>query len=151
LPGLESLARQLCLTDYVSFTGWVNEQADVARYISSMDVCIAPEPSDPYNDRSTAAKMMEYMALGKPTVAFDLPEHRFTAQGSALFAQPNDELDFARQIAMLMDDPERRKQMGLVGRERVENELAWPHQAKHLLDAYISMTANRHLARSSHE
>lgn len=145
LPGLESLTQQLRLTDYVSFTGWVNKQADVARYISSMDVCVAPEPSDPYNDRSTAAKVMEYMALGKPTVAFNLPEHRFTAQGAALYAQPNDELDFARQIAVLMDDPERRRKMGLVGRERVESELAWSHQAKHLLGAYTSLAAGRHL------
>jgi glycosyltransferase involved in cell wall biosynthesis len=141
LHGLKSLAKQLCLTDHVLFTGWVDSQADVARYISSMDVCLAPEPSDPYNDRSTAAKMMEYMALGKPTVAFDLPEHRFTAQEAAFYARQNDELDFARQIALLMDEPERRERMGQVGWKRVESELAWPHQAKHLLDAYASMTS----------
>ena len=71
-------------------------------------------------------KMMEYMALGKPIVAFDLPEHRVTAQGAAVYARANDELDFARQIALLMDDPERRAQLGRQGRERIETELACP-------------------------
>jgi len=80
--------------------------------------------------------MMEYMALGKPIVAFDLPEHRFTAQAAALYACPNDELDFAEKLAQLMDDPELCQQMGQIGRERVERELAWPHQAMNLLKVY---------------
>ena len=139
LPSLKCLTQELCLTDYVSFTGWVKDQADVARYISSMDICVASEPSDPYNDRSTAAKVMEYMALGKPTVAFDLPEHRFTAQEAAVYARPNDESDFAEQIALLMDDPYRRIKMGQEGRDRIEKELGWHHQAEALLKAYATL------------
>jgi len=83
---------------------------------------------------------MECMALGKPIVAFDLPEHRVTAQDAAVYARPNDELDFAQQIASLMDDPERRKRMGEIGRERVETELAWLYQEKHLLEAYEALS-----------
>jgi glycosyltransferase involved in cell wall biosynthesis len=56
-----------------------------------------------------------------------------------LYARPNDELDLARKIAVLMDDPERRREMGQKGRERVETELAWVHQAKHLLEAYHAL------------
>jgi glycosyltransferase involved in cell wall biosynthesis len=139
LPSLKSLAQNLDLTEYVQFTGWVTEQSEVARYISSMDICIAPEPSDPYNDRSTAAKVMEYMALGKPTVAFDLPEHRFTAQEAALYARPNDELDLARKIASLMDAPEQREIMGTKGRERIAKELAWLRQGAMLIEAYDAL------------
>lgn len=138
-PRLKSLAQQLDISDYVVFTGWLDEQPEVARYISAMDICVAPEPSDPYNDRSTAIKIMQYMAHGKPTVAFDLPEHRFTAQDAAVYARPNDELDYARQIVLLMDDPNKRKKMGKRGRERVEAELAWSHQEKHLLRAYETL------------
>jgi glycosyltransferase involved in cell wall biosynthesis len=69
-------------------------------------------------------------------VAFDLAEHRFTAQKAALYARPNDELDFARRLAQLMDDPKQRQQMGQAGRERVERELAWSHQAPCLLEVY---------------
>ena len=87
-------------------------------------------------------KVMEYMVVGKPIVAFDIVETRYSAQDAALYARPNDELDFARQIAALMDDPERCRKMGQIGMERIESELAWPHQAKHLLDMYMSMTAD---------
>jgi glycosyltransferase involved in cell wall biosynthesis len=132
---LRQMAEPLGLAGHVLFAGWVAPQ-EVARYLSAADVCVAPEPSNPYNDRSTVVKMMEYMALGKPIVAFDLPEHRVTAQGAALYARPNDELDFARQIVTLMDDPQLRDAMGQAGRERVEKELAWPHQARLLVGAY---------------
>ena len=139
---LESMTEQLDLSGYVLFTGWV-EPTEIPRYLSAADICVAPEPSGPYNDRSTAIKVMEYMALGKPIVAFDLPEHRFSAQDAAVYARANDELDFARQIASLMDDPERRKQMGEKGRQRIERELAWEYQEKFLLKAYEALLSDR--------
>jgi len=138
--GLKSLTEQLGLADYVLFTGWV-EHTEIARYLSTVDICVTPEPSNSYNDRSTTYKMMEYMALGKPIVAFDLPEHRVTAQDAAAYARPNDELDFARQIASLMDDPERCRKMGQRGRERIETKLAWSYQEQHLLEAYKALSA----------
>jgi glycosyltransferase involved in cell wall biosynthesis len=136
---LKELATQLHVDEYVWFSGWVSH-ANLIRYIATADICMAPEPSNSYNDRSTANKIMEYMALGKPIVAFDLPEHRFTAQDAAVYAFPNDEMDFARQITALMDNPERRQRMGQRGRERVETELAWTYQEKHLLEAYSVLT-----------
>ena len=83
------------------------------------------------------------MALGKPTVAFYLPEHYFTARGAAIYARPNDDLDFARQIALLMDDPGRRSGIGEEGRERIENNLAWHHQSQALLKAYKTLLSQR--------
>lgn len=136
---LKSLAQRLGIADKMLFTGWVDQPAKVARYLSTMDICVAPESSDPYNDRSTAVKLMEYMALGKPIVAFDLPEHRFTAQDAAVYARPNDELDFAKQISLLMDDPARSEKMGQKGRVRIENDLAWQIQEKALLKLYESI------------
>jgi glycosyltransferase involved in cell wall biosynthesis len=132
---LKSLAEQFELSDQVLFTGWVNH-GEVARYLGASDICVAPEPSDPYNDRSTAIKMMEYMALGKPIVAFDLPEHRFTARGAAVYVKPNDEFGFARALAQLIDDPACRRTMGLLGRARIEDELAWQYSIPKLLKAY---------------
>ena len=97
---------------------------------------------------------MEYMAMEKPIVAFDLPEHRVTAQKGAVYARPNDELDFARKISTLMDDSERRHEMGPIGKRRIDTELAWPHQAKKLLDAYakldLSRLNGRHVNRPAH-
>src|SRR5262249_44705930 len=143
LPDLKALAKRLGLTEYVWFTGWVEPAGEVARYLNAMDICVAPEPSNVYNDRSTMIKIMEYMALAKPIVAFDLPEHRFTAQAAALYVRPNDELEFARALAQLMDDPVRRQTMGSFGRRRVETELAWCHSVPHLLAAYRTVLTER--------
>ena len=134
-PYLRSLAGQLGISEQVLFTGMV-DHSEVPRYLGAADICVAPEPSAPYNDRSTAVKVMEYMSLAKPIVAFDLTEHRFTAQGAAAYVKPNDELEFARRIAELMDDPARRKKMGLLGRQRMETELAWQHSIPKLLEVY---------------
>jgi glycosyltransferase involved in cell wall biosynthesis len=138
--GLKELTEDLGLSDHVHFTGWVTAPEQVARYLSSMDICVAPEPSDPYNNRSTAAKVMEYMTFGKPIVAFDLPEHRFTAQEAAVYARPNDVTDLARQIAFLIDRPDERNAHGEYGRQRLVNEFAWEHQAKHLFQIYRSLS-----------
>lgn len=140
LASLRDLARDLGIEDHVWFTGWISDD-DLVRYLCTADVCVDPDPSNPFNDRSTMVKMMEYMALGRPIVAFDLPEHRVTAQEAAVYARPNDELDLARQIAALMTDPPRREAMGRLGRQRVQEELAWPHQTRHLLAAYAALEA----------
>jgi glycosyltransferase involved in cell wall biosynthesis len=135
LPSLKLQAEQLGIIDFVMFTDFI-EPEDVFKYISTAEICVAPEPSNLLNDRLSVIKISEYMALGKPIVAFDLPEHRVTAQDAALFARPGDDLDFAQKIVTLLDDPEQCKRMGKAGRERIENELAWSYQKKHLLEAY---------------
>jgi glycosyltransferase involved in cell wall biosynthesis/peptidoglycan/xylan/chitin deacetylase (PgdA/CDA1 family) len=133
--GLKALVEQLELSAHTQFVGWV-QASELPAYIASVDICVAPEPSNSYNDRSTMIKIMEYMSEGKPIVAFDLPEHRYSAQNAALYVEPNDELKFAEAIAELMNDPGRRKQMGAFGQERVEGELAWSYSVQHLIDAY---------------
>jgi glycosyltransferase involved in cell wall biosynthesis len=137
-PALKELATELGLDEYVRFTGWISDE-ELVRILSTADIGVDPDPFTPFSDRSTMTKMMEYMALGKPVVAFDLTEHRFTAQDAALYARPNDEGEFARKIMLLMDDPQRREVMGEKGRNRIESELAWHHQVKHLLCAYESV------------
>jgi glycosyltransferase involved in cell wall biosynthesis len=135
---LKALAQQLCLEDYVWFTGQVHGD-ELARYLSATDICVDPDPSNAYNDRSTMIKMMEYMAFEKPIVAFDLPEHRVTAQQAAVYITPNDELAFATEVARLMDDASRRKILGLSGRRRIETKLAWRYSVLNLLDAYAKV------------
>jgi glycosyltransferase involved in cell wall biosynthesis len=109
------------------------------RYLATADICIDPDPANPYNDRSTMIKMMEYMAAGKPIVAFDLLESRRSADTAAVYVPNNDELEFARQIAALIDDPPRREAMGREGHARIQRELGWPHQGQRLLEAYAAL------------
>ncbi|NJO07508.1 MAG: glycosyltransferase [Chloroflexaceae bacterium] len=100
---LKELAKELGIADHMWFTGRIPD-ADLMRYLSTADVCVAPDPKNDFTDRSTMIKVMEFMTLSKPLVAFDLTEHRNSAQDAALYATPNEEQDFARKIAQLMDD-----------------------------------------------
>ena len=141
MDDMKRIANELNIADKVMFTGFIPE-ADKFRYLSTVDICMDPDPSNAFNDRCTMIKMMEYMAMGKPIVAFDLPEHRVTADEAALYARPNDELDFASKIAALMENPEKRKTMGRFGRERVENMLSWAKQKDYLLEVYEKVRQN---------
>jgi glycosyltransferase involved in cell wall biosynthesis len=142
LPSMKALAFELGLQDLILFTGWVKGE-NVPDYIDSADICLAPEPSNDLNNRSTMIKVMEYMAFCKPIVAFNLPEHRETAREAAIYAEPNDEEDFAQKIALLMDDPKRCREMGQIGRDRIEKELCWMHQKAYLLEAYTKIERKR--------
>ena len=132
---LQSLALELGLGDYVLFTGFIPDE-DMLRYLSTADICLDPNPSSPLNDVSTWIKVMEYMALGKPIVSFDLKETRISADQAALYVTPNDEIGFAKAIVQLMDDPDERSKMGEYGRIRVREELNWSITSQNLLRAY---------------
>jgi glycosyltransferase involved in cell wall biosynthesis len=129
------LARELGLEAYVRFTGQMSTD-EFLPYLSAADICVDPAPSNPYNDCSTMFKMMEYMALAKPIVAFDLPEHRFTAQQAAVYVSPNDVAAFARTLAQLMDNPLRRQEHGAFGKRRIQTQLAWEFSLRSLLVVY---------------
>ena len=132
------MATELKLDEFIWFPGWIAGE-DLNRYLSTAHLCVDPDPKNPFTDRSTMIKMMEYMAFAKPIVAFDLTEHRFTARDAAVYVEPNDEMAFAKAMAELMDDPNRRQAMGEIGRARVEAELRWEYSVPHLLAAYQSL------------
>ncbi len=146
---LRKLSSNLGLDEHVWFTGMISD-ADLRRYLSSTDICVDPDPSNPFNDRSTMIKVTEFMALAKPIVAFDLTENRFTAQQAAVFVRANDERAFAQALADLMDDPERRARMGAYGRRRTEETLDWVHWAPRLLEVYESLLARQGATVVSH-
>ncbi|GHE97408.1 glycosyltransferase WbuB [Amycolatopsis deserti] len=132
-----ALSRQLHLDDQVEFTGRIPD-ADLVRYLSTADVCLAPDPLNPLNDVSTMNKIMEYMAMSRPIVSFDLREARVSAGDAAVYAPANDELEFAKLTARLLDDPAERKRMGELGAERVAGPLSWANSARALLAAYAA-------------
>lgn len=138
LAEMQQLARELRIADYVTFTGRVSD-AELLAMLNTADVCVNPDVANAMNDKSTMNKIMEYMALGKPIVQFDLTEGRFSAQDASLYARSNDAQDMADKILDLLDDPERRRRMGEYGRERVLNELEWQYEAPKLLAAYAAL------------
>jgi glycosyltransferase involved in cell wall biosynthesis len=130
-----ALSKELGLADQVEFTGRVSD-ADLLRYLSAADVCLSPDPLNPLNDVSTMNKIMEYMAMSKPIVSFELREARVSAGDAALYAPANDVTEFAKLVAVLLDDPEMRVRMGELGKARVSGPLAWANSQKALLAAY---------------
>jgi glycosyltransferase involved in cell wall biosynthesis len=134
LPRARALAAELELDDAVEFVGFIDDRERLADLLASCDVCLSPEPKNRLNDASTLIKVAEYMALGKPVVAFDLKETRVTAGDAAVYAASVDE--FAGAIAKLLDDPRRRDRMGRLGRERVLSSLSWARSEESLLAAY---------------
>lgn len=134
-PAMHALAHELQLDEYVHFTGWTRDE-DIVRYLTVADIGLTPCPKNGKNEYSTPTKTMEYMAMGKPGVAFDLAETRFTAQDAVLYASPNNVEDFANRIETLLENEELRLRMGTIGRRRIEEELSWDYSKENLLLAY---------------
>lgn len=135
IEDLKKLKYILGLDGSVIFTGRVSDEK-LVKYLSTSDVCIAPDPKNALNDKSTMNKILEYMAMAKPIVCFDLKEARYSAGPSALYAEPNNVQDFAARIIELLDNEGLRKNMGAAGYERLKGELSWAYNKKRLIDVY---------------
>ena len=140
LEEMRALAAELGLQRHVTFTGRVSDR-EMLEMLNTADVCVNPDIANEMNDISTMNKIMEYMALGKPIVQFDLAEGRFSAREASLYARRNNAIDLAQKIVELLENPERRHAMGAYGRRRVLEELEWRHEAPKLLAAYEALTA----------
>lgn len=135
LEGLKAMSHAFGLSDYVTFTGRAPDQV-LFEVLSTSDVCVNPDRVNPMNDKSTMNKILEYMALGKPVVQFDVVEGRYSAERASLYAKANDPVDFADKVLELLADPAKREDMGRFGRERVESQLAWRYEVPKLIAAY---------------
>lgn len=135
LEDLKTLARDLDLEDVVEFTGRIPDE-DLLTRLSACDVCVNPDPLNPLNDVSSMNKIVEYMALGRPIVQFDLKEGRASAGEASVYARPNDPAALAQATLDLLDDPARRARMGEAGLRAMRERLAWHHQIPSLLAAY---------------
>ncbi len=142
LPAMRELAKKLDVAGYVTFTGRAPD-AGLLEMLDTADICVNPDRANDMNDRSTMNKIMEYMALGKPVVQFDLTEGRVSAGDASLYARPNDVADLAQKMVALLGDENQRIHMGAIGRERVEHALSWQHEAPRLLAAYDNLLGER--------
>lgn len=135
LERMKELCKKMGLDDIIDFTGRAPDQT-LLNYLNTADVCVNCDEYNAMNDKSTMNKVLEYMALGKPLVQFDLTEGRYSAQDASLYAERNNAKDMGDKIVQLLDDEALRKRMGEYGRNRVINELSWEHTSKALLEGY---------------
>ena len=139
---LKNVTRELGLKGVVTFTGRIPDE-DLRRYLSAASVCVSPDPKNGLNEHHTMNKVLEYMAMGRPQVAFDLTETRRSAEGAALYATPNSHEEMGQKILQLLDDPDLRAQLGERGRERSENGLGWEHTRTELVKAYEYLSGDK--------
>ncbi len=132
---IKELAQQLELNDWVHFTGRVSNEI-LWQYLATADVCVDPDPYTEFNNLSTMNKIVEYLAFGKPVVAFDLKEHRRTASDAALYVVPNNGAELSIAIRDLLVDEELRRDMGYRGRLRFRASLAWENSEQELVALY---------------
>ena len=140
---LVALRDELKMNGHVEFTGRAPDEL-VKKVMSTADVGLSPDPMNPLNDVSTMNKTMEYMAFELPVVAFDLKETRVSAADAAVYVKPTGDPEqdvraYAQAIVDLIDDADEQARMGKLGRVRVEDELAWPHQELAYLGVYDRM------------
>lgn len=130
---LKNLSLEMGLGEYVDFYGRVSDQL-LVDILNSADVCVNPDKPTEMNNLSTMNKIMEYMALKKPIVQYDLKEGRFSAKEASLYA--NDIIDFAEKIMYLLDNESERERMSEFGYNRVVNELSWDYESRNLISFY---------------
>ncbi|UJV64473.1 glycosyltransferase family 4 protein [Enterococcus faecium] len=135
VAALREMCSKMGLDDCVEFTGRVPDQ-QLLDYLNTADVCVNSDTYNSMNDKSTMNKILEYIALAKPIVQFELTEGHYSAQEASLYAEQNNAKDMADKIIYLLENPKVRKKMGEFGRNRVINELSWEHTSKALLEGY---------------
>lgn len=126
------------LEDFVDLPGAILDKILLRQYLCTANVLLSPEPLTPLNNLSTFIKIGEYMAMGKPIVAYDLVETRNTAQDAAVYVKPGDEEGYGKLIVKLLDDPERQRRLGEIGQQRILDHLSWEHQHDDLFRAYAT-------------
>lgn len=136
---LEQRVAELGLEQHVEFLGRVSDE-HLRAVLMAADLCVNPDEVNEMNSKSTMNKILEYMAMGRPIVQFDVVEGRYSASESSAYARPNDSLSLAEEMDSLLLDPTRRERMGQFGKSRYVTELAWERQAEHLLRLYGVMT-----------
>lgn len=124
------LANDLGLNDHVTFTGRIPyEQAP--QYLALGDIAVAPKISA----TEGSGKLLNYMAMGLPTVAFDTPVSREYLGDLGVYATVPDVVAFAQQITDLLDDPVRARSIGQGLRQRVM-AYSWQSIARRIVEVY---------------
>jgi glycosyltransferase involved in cell wall biosynthesis len=135
----KDLAKTLKLESFLDFKGLILGRENVAKYLHTADICLEPAPDNAVNRHSTFIKIMEYMATGKPIVAFNLTETRYSTNNSAVLIEPGNIKSFALGIKDLMDNSKLRVMLGRKGQERIRTTLNWANASFNLKQAYESL------------
>jgi glycosyltransferase involved in cell wall biosynthesis len=142
LEPMKRRAVELGLGEHVTFTGRADKQM-IADYLSTATLGLCPDVKTPLNDVSTHNKVMEYMAYALPIVTFDLAETRVSADSCAVYVRSGDIQGYAEAVDDLLDDVDRRVEMGRRARARCARDLDWRPQAVAYVGVFDRLTGAR--------
>jgi glycosyltransferase involved in cell wall biosynthesis len=141
-PRYEQMAAELGVSERVVFRGKIMRD-DTPAHLALGDVAVAPKISA----TEGCGKILEYMAMGLPTVAFDTPQSREYMGTLGCYAgHSGDPAALADALAMFLDVPQKRLEFGQRLRERAEQHFSWDRAGRQLLTVYravLSKTRRR--------
>jgi glycosyltransferase involved in cell wall biosynthesis len=138
--GYSALAEKRNVADRVTFTGKVKYR-DAPYYLSLGDIAAAPKLSS----TEGSGKLLNYMAMAQPVVAYETPVHREYLDEHGFYAPSGDVTSFASCIATLLHDPERRTQLGKKLRQRAQEQYSWQRAGKLMIALYLHLTNDKQL------
>ena len=144
---MKNMASEMGLGEWVHFTGRVSDEL-LWRYLATADLCVDPDPLTEWSNLSTMNKIIEYMAFGRPIVAFDLVEHRRSAGEAAVYVEPNNDTQLGIAIRDLLLDDNRRQAMGRYGQHRFCKDLAWEESENVLVTLYSELLGAKPFGRA---
>ncbi|HZD11841.1 MAG TPA: glycosyltransferase family 4 protein, partial [Candidatus Binatia bacterium] len=130
-----AMARNLGVQDRVTLTGRIDYLQVAPRYLSLGDVAVSPKMSS----TEGSGKVLNYMAMGQPVVAYDSPVHREYLGEWGVYVPSGDVSGLAEAIRDLIHDERRRCALGQGLRHRAAQNYDWRSAAKRIDDLYARL------------
>ena len=138
LEELKKLAKELDVSEYISFLGWIDPEF-VPSYIHNSDICIVPHVVTEFINTTIPNKIFDYMACEKPVIVSNAaPLQRIVEEADCgMVFRSGDNEDFAEKVLHLKDDTVRRKK-GMAGLEAVKTKYNWEYDRRILRNVFNS-------------
>ncbi len=134
-------AEMIGVSDLVTFTGRV-PYAEAARYLALGDIAVAPKMSA----TEGSGKVLNYMALGLPTVAFNLPVSREFLGDGGIYATEVSSLALAGALNRALNlSAGERMRLGSYLRRRVIRHFSWDRAGERIEAVYQAVLAGEPL------
>ena len=138
---LERRADALGISTQLKFHGYQPPEVFVP-VLAATHVCVSPDPPTPFNDVSTMTKVVEYLAIGRPVVAFALAETVGIVGDAGSIVEEATAKGLASELAVLADDRDRLARLTVAAAGRINDlDLRWEASAVRLLAAYDALLA----------
>ncbi|MEM2129455.1 MAG: glycosyltransferase family 4 protein [Candidatus Bathyarchaeia archaeon] len=131
---VKGLQKNIVIHNSVKYT-------EVPKYIAIADICIVPLPNNKYWRFQCPLNLLEYLAMGKMTIATDIPANRLVIgeQKCVIYLSSVEPIEIAEAIEYAYRNKEKLKEWGSTGRKLIEENYTWEKVAKDLQNYLISV------------